>query len=76
MDFFHKLLLSHIGFGEIAGFLFLVIAIEVFNRSERGLARAKVLSAIGAISALLSWCVGGYYYFVHYGNAVKPIIIA
>jgi|SRR3989344_1059500 len=32
-------------------------------------------SAIGFFSFLISWVIGGYYYAIYYGKAVKPIII-
>lgn len=69
-------MLSHIGFGEIAGFCFLVVAIYLFNRTEKGLARAKCLSLLGTLAAVLSWIIGGYYYVTHYGSKVKPVLIA
>lgn len=76
MDFIHYLLFFHVGFGELAGICFLIVAIETFNRTEKGLVRAKISAAIGTIGAFLSWLVGGYYYVVHYGTEVKPILIS
>ena len=41
-------------------------------RMNVGLLRGLSLSA--AVSFILSWISGGYYYVVHYGSAVKPIV--
>lgn len=76
MDLMHYLLLFHIGMGELTGICFLCVAIDTFNRTDKGLVRAKVASALGAIAAFLSWLTGGYYYVTHYGAKVKPVIIA
>lgn len=75
MDFFHTLLLTHIGLGELAGLCFLWVAIDIFNRTDKGLARVKLVSIAGTISVWLAWLAGGYYYAVHYGAKVKPVII-
>lgn len=76
MDFIHILLLLHVGAGELAGLCFLVVAVETFNRTDRGLARAKIGAVVGTAGAFLSWLVGGYYYVIHYGTQVKPLIIS
>jgi hypothetical protein len=76
MDFFSTLLIIHIGLGELGGLSFLWVAIETFNRNDAGLKRAKLISKIGAISAVGSWFAGGYYYVKHYGTMVKPVLIA
>ncbi|MEK7493923.1 MAG: hypothetical protein AAB630_02065 [Patescibacteria group bacterium] len=34
----------------------------------------KWSSAIGLVSFIASWVIGGYYYAIYYGKAVKPII--
>jgi len=76
MDFIHYLLFFHVGFGELAGICFLIVAVETFNRTEKGLARAKLSAAVGTVGAFLSWLIGGYYYVVHYGTQVKPVLIS
>jgi hypothetical protein len=76
MDAIHFLLHLHVGFGELAGFCFLWVAVETFNRTDKGLARAKIVAVVGTISAFAAWLIGGYYYVVHYGTKVKPVIIA
>ncbi len=76
MDFFIILVIIHIGLGEFAGLCFLWVSVETFNRKDRGLSRAKIASTLGAISAVSSWIAGGYYYVVHYGKMVKPVLIA
>jgi len=76
MDFYHILLLIHIGFGEFAGLCFLWVTVDTLNRNEAGLSRIKYISAMGAISAILAWFAGGYYYVKHYGTVVKPVLIA
>jgi len=76
MDLLHYLLMVHVGFGELTGICFLIVAIETFNRTDKGLARAKIGAAAGAFAAVISWLVGGYYYVVHYGTKVKPVLIA
>ena len=75
MDFFHSLLLIHIGLGELAGICFLWVAIDTINRTDKGLARTKMVSIAGTISVWLAWIAGGYYYAVHYGAKVKPVLI-
>jgi hypothetical protein len=76
MDFIHFLLTFHVGFGELAGLCFLWVAIDTFNRTDKGLARIKIFTIIGTVAAFAAWFVGGYYYVVHYGTKVKPVIIA
>lgn len=34
----------------------------------------KWSSAVGLVSFIASWVIGGYYYAIYYGKAVKPII--
>lgn len=36
----------------------------------------KIASTIAFVAYMTSWITGGYYYVVHYGDAVKPIIKA
>lgn len=76
MDFYHVLLLFHIGLGELAGLCFLWVTVDTINRTDNGLKRAKIVSGVGAISALSAWIVGGLYYLRHYGPKVKPVLIA
>lgn len=76
MDFYHVLLLIHIGFGEFAGLCFLWVAVDTLNRKDAGLQRVKYISAFGTISAICAWFAGGYYYVKHYGTVVKPVLIA
>lgn len=76
MDFFLILIIIHIGLGEFAGLCFLWVSVETFNRKDAGLRRAKIFSALGAISAVCAWFAGGYYYVKHYGSMVKPVLIA
>lgn len=76
MDFFSILIIIHIGFGELGGLCFLWVAIDTFNRKDEGLARAKIISKLGAISTIAAWFAGGYYYVKHYGILVKPVLIA
>lgn len=76
MDFYHVLVLIHIGLGEFTGLCFLWVAVETLNRKDPGLSRAKFFSAAGAISAVCAWFAGGFYYVKHYGTIVKPVLIA
>lgn len=76
MDFYHILLLFHIGLGEFAGLCFLWVAADTFNRTDNGFKRVRIISPIGALSAVSAWIAGGLYYLNHYGPKVKPVIIA
>lgn len=76
MDFYHILLLIHIGLGEFTGLCFLWVAVDTLNRTESGLRRARYISAAGAVSSVMAWFAGGFYYVRHYGSVVKPVLIA
>lgn len=64
----------HAGLGELGGFLFLWVFVELLNPTERRLKRAQTVALFGTIFLLLSWLVGGYYYVTVYGSLVKPVI--
>lgn len=65
----------HLGFGilGIDGFLWLLGEVLANPRNRF---RMKLAAFIGTLGFLASWIVGGYYYVVHYGTLVKPVILA
>ena len=68
-------LVAHIILGLIA--IAALYAVWMGLLKKRLAARFLAWSAwISAISFFLSWLSGGYYYVVHYGKAVKPLIKA
>ena len=66
----------HAGLGELGAICFIWVLIELINKKEDGLKRARNASLIGSLAILASWFVGGYYYVVTYGSQVKPVIKA
>jgi len=63
----------HLGFAIIGidAFLWLMGELRGDKASRKSLI---VTAAIGVFSFVLSWLAGGYYYVIHYGASVKPII--
>lgn len=74
MFFEHLLVGAHAGLGELGIAAFLWVAIELISSQPTNLRRARIVALLGTIFLVLSWVVGGFYYVVHYGPEVKPII--
>ena len=64
----------HAALGELGSILFLWVAIELFNPTDKRIKRAKFVALLGFIFLFLSWIIGGYYYVKFYGLDVKPLI--
>ena len=65
----------HLGFAILAIDAFLWLLGEVIADAG-SLRRRLAAAAIGSISFILTWIVGGYYYVTFYGPLVKPVIKA
>ncbi len=70
----HPLIGIHAALGEISLVAFVWVFIELLNPSLPRIKRAKIVALLGVIFLCLSWFAGGYYYIIHYGPHVKPII--
>lgn len=70
----HPLIGIHAALGELGILAFLWVFVEMLNPTTNRVQRASLAATIGAILLLASWAAGGYYYVVHYGPAVKPVI--
>ncbi len=70
----HPLIGLHATLGELGVFAFLWMFVELLNPDEQRLRRAKIASFFGVIFLVASWLTGGYYYVVHYGEHIKPVI--
>ena len=65
----------HLGFAILAIDAFLWLLGEVI--ADAGSPRRRLAAAaIGSISFILTWIVGGYYYVTFYGPLVRPVIKA
>ncbi len=65
----------HLGFAILAIDAFLWLLGEVIADAG-SLRRRLAAAAIGSISFILTWIVGGYYYVTFYGPLVRPVIKA
>lgn len=68
-------LIWHVLLGLLGIVLFTMVLVGLL-RSKPKLRALKLSSLVGLLSFLGSWVLGGYYYVVFYGDAVKPIIKA
>lgn len=68
-------LIWHILLGLI-GICFFVAVLVGLTRVNKNQKFLKISSLFGLLSFFGSWIMGGYYYVVHYGGVVKPIIKA
>lgn len=73
--FLQNLLIWHVLLGLLGIVLFTVVLVALL-RAKPNVITLKLSSILGLLSFLASWVLGGYYYVVHYGSAVKPIIKA
>mgnify|MGYP001610768193 CR=1 FL=1 len=70
----HLLVGAHAGLGELGILACFWIGLELLVTNPIHLKRLRIVAVSGVIFFILSWLVGGYYYVVHYGVDVKPII--
>ena len=70
----HLLVGAHAGLGELGILACFWIALELLVVRPINIRRIQVAALFGVIFFILSWIVGGYYYVVHYGVDVKPVI--
>ena len=63
----------HLGFAIIGidAFLWLLGKLKDDGGSQKS---TIIIAAVGVISFIASWIVGGYYYVVYYGALVRPVI--
>ena len=63
----------HLGFAIIGidAFLWLLGKLKDDGGSQKS---TIITAAVGVISFIASWIVGGYYYVVYYGALVRPVI--
>ncbi len=72
----HPLIGVHAAIGELGVLAFLWVFIELMNPSVKGIARCRKAAILGVVCFLTVWITGGFYYVVHYGPNVKPLILA
>ena len=72
-----NVVMLHSTLGAVAAFAFAWIIVEMRHLTERGIARSKVASYVGAFLNIVGcWVAGGYYYLTVYGSQVKPAILS
>src|SRR3989344_6768256 len=65
----------HLGFAVVGIDVFLTLAGKF--KDGTGTHKGRITSgAVGVAAFIASWIAGGYYYVVHYGTLVKPVIKA
>ncbi len=75
MSVFHSLVGAHAFTGEFGALCFLWALVEVINRSEASLARARIAAVLGVIALFGMLVLVENPYVTHYGPAVKPVIL-
>jgi hypothetical protein len=65
----------HALLGEFGALCFLWALVEIMNRSEASLARARIASVLGVISLFGMLVAIADPYVAHYGSATKPVIL-
>jgi hypothetical protein len=70
----HLLVGAHAGLGELGILMCFWVGLELLVTRPVNFRRLRIVAIIGALAFTLSWLVGGYYYVVHYGANVKPLI--
>ena len=68
-------LIGHVMLG-LTGITLLVVVLVGMLRKNVNVKLLKTFSLLSLLSFLGSWFLGGYYYVIYYGKAVKPIIKA
>lgn len=66
-------LISHVILGLVGFMATYAILMALFKR-EPSIKVLRVSSIVAFLSYLLSWFSGGYYYVLHYGSEVKPLV--
>lgn len=72
---FKQLLIWHVIIGLLGITFFVVVLIDLL-KVYWNLKWLRIFSLAGFLSFLAAWILGGYYYVMYYGSAVKPIIKA
>ena len=72
--FFKTFLAIHVIIGLIGVIACAGVWINMLKRNP-SLKFLKWSSAVGFISFIVSWFIGGYYYAIYYGKTVKPLIM-
>jgi hypothetical protein len=71
----HFFIGAHAFVGEMGALCFLWALVEIINRTEASLARARIAGVLGVALLFFSLVVGGYPYVTFYGPVAKPIIV-
>jgi hypothetical protein len=75
MNLISLALITHVLVGLVGIMASGAVVMELVKRAG-SLSFLRYAAAVAFLSYLLSWLSGGYYYVVHYGSEVKPIIKA
>src|SRR5208283_1513891 len=75
MPAFHTLVGVHALIGEFGAVCFLWALVEIINRSEASLARARIAAVLGVIALFGMLVAIENPYVTHYGPATKPVIL-
>jgi len=67
---------AHAFLGEVGALCFLWALVEIINRSEASLARARIAGCLGVLFLFSSLIAVAYPYWVHYGPVTKSVITA
>jgi hypothetical protein len=65
---------AHAFLGEMGALCFLWALVEIINRTEPGLARARLAGCLGVIFLFAGLFAAAYPYLTHYGPMTKPVI--
>ena len=75
MSAFHTLVGAHAFIGEFGALCFLWALVEIINRSEASLARARIAAVLGVLALFGMLVAIENPYVTHYGPATKPVIL-
>lgn len=75
INFLPQLLIAHVFIG-LVGVMASYAALMALLQRKVPLAFLKRSALIAAVSYIITWFTGGYYYVVFYGKAIKPVIKA
>ena len=67
---------AHAFLGEAGALCFLWALVEIYNRNEAGLARARIAGCLGVVLLFSSIIAATYPYVGHYGPVTKAVIKA
>lgn len=76
MSGLHLAVGAHTFLGEIGALCFLWALVEIINRTEPGLARARFAGCLGVVFLFAALIVAAFPYVTHYGPITKPAIKA